>query len=58
VSSNERDRARKRTKLGEKGDGSIGGVEVSLAKTQGQVHTGGRKDRNVYTLGFYGNLDI
>ncbi len=27
-------------------------------KTQGQVHKGGRKSRNVYKLGFYGNLDI
>ncbi len=27
-------------------------------KTQGQVHQGGRKIGNVYTLGFYENLDI
>ncbi len=26
--------------------------------TQGQVHEGGRKSRNVYTLGLYGNLDV
>ncbi len=27
-------------------------------KTQGQVHKGGRKIRNVYTLGYYEKLDI
>jgi hypothetical protein len=58
VSSDERDRAGKRRKLGKKGDDGIGSVEVSPAKTQGQVHKGGRKSRNVYTLGFNGNLDI
>jgi hypothetical protein len=30
--TNERDRARKRRKLGKKGDEGIGGVEVSLSK--------------------------
>jgi hypothetical protein len=58
VSSDERDRAGKRRKLGKKGDDSIGSVEVSPAKNTRQVHEGGRKSRNVYTLGFNGNLDI
>ncbi len=42
--SNERDRAGKRRKLGKKGDGSIGGVEVSTAKNT-RSSTRGRKEK-------------
>ncbi len=44
VSSNERDRARKRRKLGKKGDDGIGGVEVSPAKNT-RLSTQGRKEK-------------
>ncbi len=44
VSSNERDRARKRRKLGKKGDDGIGGVEVSPAKNT-KLSTQGRKEK-------------
>ncbi len=42
--SNERDRARKRRKLGEMGGGGIGSVEVSPAKNT-RASTRGRKEK-------------
>jgi hypothetical protein len=44
VSSDERDRARKRRKLGKKGGDGIGSVEVSPAKNT-RLSTRGRKDK-------------
>jgi hypothetical protein len=41
---NESDRARKRRKLGKKGDDGIGGVEVTLAKNK-RLSTPRRKEK-------------
>jgi hypothetical protein len=44
--------------LGRRGMTVLAVWRLVQKKTQGQGHKGGRKSRNVYTLGFYGNLDI
>jgi hypothetical protein len=44
--------------LGRRGMMELTVWRIVRQKIQGQVHEGGRKSRNVYTLRFHGNLDI